>query len=154
MYSPNSNKDLKTLDRKIDINNIFTQNRLSLDDAVEGGQSLTLGGEYSLKSKENGNDIIKAGLATVLRDDEEKNLPTKSTLNNKGSDFIGSLIFEPNKNSDVFCGLLPSLWISKTFIDFSLQAISSSLPITCPGSPDKSFNSAWRILYLAPLKKK
>ena len=98
MYSPNSNKDLKTLDRKIDINNIFTQNRLSLDDTVEGGQSLTLGGEYSLKGKVSGNDIVKAGLATVLRDDEETNLPTKSTLNNKGSDFIGSLIFEPNKN--------------------------------------------------------
>ena len=42
--------------------------------------------------------IIKAGIATVLRDDEEINLPTKSTLNNKGSDFIGSLILEPNKN--------------------------------------------------------
>ena len=98
MYSPNSNKDLKTLDRKIDINNIFTQNRLSLDDTVEGGQSLTLGGEYSLKGKVSGNDIVRAGLATVLRDDEETNLPTKSTLNNKGSDFIGSLIFEPNKN--------------------------------------------------------
>tara|TARA_E500000178_G_scaffold340803_1_gene383972 strand:+ start:2179 stop:4563 length:2385 start_codon:yes stop_codon:yes gene_type:complete len=98
MYSPNSNKDLKTLDRKIDINNIFTQNRLSLNDTVEGGQSLTLGGEYSLKAKESGNDIIKAGLATVLRDDEEANLPTKSTLNNKGSDFIGSLMFEPNSN--------------------------------------------------------
>ena len=98
MYSPNSNKNLKTLDRKIDINNIFTQNRLSLDDAVEGGQSLTLGGEYSLKGKEDGNDILKAGLATVLRDNEELNLPTKSTLNNKGSDFVGSLIFEPNKN--------------------------------------------------------
>ena len=39
MYSPNANKDLKTLDRKIDINNIFTQNRLSLDDTVEGGRS-------------------------------------------------------------------------------------------------------------------
>ena len=37
MYSPNSNKDLKSLDRKIDINNIFTQNRLSLSDSVEGG---------------------------------------------------------------------------------------------------------------------
>jgi len=98
MYSPNSNKDLKTLDRKIDINNIFTQNRLSLDDAVEGGQSLTLGGEYSFNGKESGNEIIKAGLATVLRDDEETNLPTKSTLNNRGSDFIGSLLFEPNKN--------------------------------------------------------
>ena len=98
MYSPNANKDLKTLDRKIDINNIFTQNRLSLDDTVEGGRSLTVGGEYTLRGKESGNDIIKAGLATVLRDNEEVNLPTKSTLNNKGSDFIGSLIFEPNKN--------------------------------------------------------
>ncbi len=98
MYSPNANKDLKTLDRKIDINNIFTQNRLSLNDSVEGGQSMTIGGEYSLKGKENGNDIIKAGLATVLRDEEEINLPSKSTLNNKGSDFIGSLVFEPNKN--------------------------------------------------------
>ncbi len=98
MYSPNANKDLKTLDRKIDINNIFTQNRLSLDDAVEGGQSLTLGGEYSLKGKNSENNLIKAGLATVLRDDEEMNLPIKSTLNNKGSDFIGSLILEPNKN--------------------------------------------------------
>ena len=98
MYSPNSNKDLRTLDRKININNIFTQNRLSLDDTVEGGQSLTLGGVYSLKEKEGGNDIIKANLATVLRDNEEINLPTKSTLNNKGSDFIGSLVFEPNKN--------------------------------------------------------
>ena len=98
MYSPNSNKDLKNLDRKININNIFTQNRLSLDDTVEGGQSLTLGGEYNLKGKRDGNDILKAGLATVLRDNEELNLPTKSTLNNKGSDFIGSLVFEPNKN--------------------------------------------------------
>ena len=98
MYSPNSNKNLKTLDRKIDMNNIFTQNRLSLDDAVEGGRSLTLGGEYGLKRKDSGNDIIKAGLARVLRDKEEINLPTKSTLNTKGSDFIGSLVFEPNKN--------------------------------------------------------
>ena len=98
MYSPNSNKDIKSLDRKIDINNIFTQNRLSLENSVEGGQSLTIGGEYSLKSKESGNDVVIAGLATVLRDKEELNLPNKSTLNNKGSDLIGSLVFEPNEN--------------------------------------------------------
>ena len=65
---------------------------------MEGGQSVTVGGEYSLKGKESGNDVIMASLATVLRDDEENNLPTKSTINNKSSDFIGSLTFEPNKN--------------------------------------------------------
>ena len=92
MYSPNANKDLKTLDRKIDLNNIFSQNRLSLNDTVEGGQSLTVGGEYNLQDKESGKDIIKAGLATVFRDNEEINLPKKSTLNNRGSDLIGSLI--------------------------------------------------------------
>ena len=98
MYSPNSNKDLKSLDRKIDINNIFTQNRLSLEDTVEGGKSLTLGGEYNLKGKDGEDDILKASLASVLRNDEEMNLPTKSTLNNKGSDIIGSFVFKPNKN--------------------------------------------------------
>ena len=36
MFSPNANKNLKNLDRKIDINNIYTHNRLSLDDTVEG----------------------------------------------------------------------------------------------------------------------
>ena len=70
MYSPNSNKNLKTLDRKIDMNNIFTQNRLGLNDSLEGGQSLTLGGEYSLTDKEN-NNILTAGLASVLRDKNE-----------------------------------------------------------------------------------
>ena len=48
MYSPNANKDFKNLDRKIDINNVFTHNRLSLDDTVEGGQSLPLGGDSNL----------------------------------------------------------------------------------------------------------
>ena len=98
MYSPNSNKDLKSLDRKIDINNIFTQNRLSLSDSVEGGESFTLGGEYNLKSKESGNDIVVAGLATIIRNSEERNLPNKSTINNQVSDIVGSLIFEPNSN--------------------------------------------------------
>ncbi len=101
MYSPNSNKDNKSLDRIVDINNIFTQNRLSLDDSVEGGQSVTLGSEYRLRNKAKNNDILIGGLATVLRDKSEINLPSRSTINNKGSDIIGSLIFEPNNNFKV-----------------------------------------------------
>jgi len=97
MYSPNKNKNIKNLDRKIDFKNIFTQNRLGLNDSLEGGQSLTLGGEYSLTDKEN-NNILTAGLASVLRDKNENKLPRSSTINNKTSDIIGSFYFEPNKN--------------------------------------------------------
>mgnify|MGYP001424216954 CR=1 FL=1 len=97
MYSPNKNKNIKNLDRIIDINNIYSQNRLGLSDGVEGGQSVTLGGEYRITNKKN-NSILTAGLASVLRDKNEDKLPINSTINNKSSDFIGALNFKPNKN--------------------------------------------------------
>ena len=71
MYSPNKNKNLKNLDRKIDFKNVFSQNRLGLSDSIEGGQSLTLGGEFKISDKQNYN-ILTAGLASVLRDKNEK----------------------------------------------------------------------------------
>ena len=100
MYSPNKNKNIKNLDRKININNIFSHNRLSLSDSVEGGQSLTFGGEYRLTDK-NDNNILTAGLASVLRDKNEEKLPINSTINNKSSDFVGSINFKPNKNFNI-----------------------------------------------------
>ena len=100
MYSPNKNKNIKNLDRKIDIKNVFSQNRLSLSDSVEGGQSITFGGEYELLDKQN-NSILTAGLASVLRDKNETKLPSNSTINNKSSDLIGSINFRPNENFDL-----------------------------------------------------
>ena len=97
MYSPNKNRNVQNLDRRINIKNIYSQDRLGLSDSVEGGQSITLGGEYSLINKNNKN-LLKANIASVFRDKSDESLPTKSTINNKGSDFIGSLLFEPNDN--------------------------------------------------------
>ena len=51
MFSPNSNQDNRDADRQINIDNIFSQNRLSLSNSVEGGQSVTIGAEYNLKDK-------------------------------------------------------------------------------------------------------
>ncbi len=97
MYSPNKNKNIKNLDRKIDFKNVFTQNRLGLNDSIEGGQSITLGGEYKITDKKN-NNILNAGLAYVLRDKNENKLPNSSTINNKSSDIIGIFNYEPNDN--------------------------------------------------------
>ena len=100
MYSPNKNKNIKDLDRKINYRNVYSQNRLGLNDSVEGGQSITLGGEYEIINKEN-NSILTAGLASVLRDKNDNKLPTNSTINNKTSDIIGSLNFTPNNNLNI-----------------------------------------------------
>ena len=97
MYSPNKNRNVQNLDRRINIQNIYSQDRLGLSDSVEGGQSITLGGEYSLTNKNN-RSLLKTSVASVFRDKSDESLPTKSTINNKGSDFIGSLLFEPNDN--------------------------------------------------------
>ena len=101
MYSPNKNKNLKDLDRKIDFKNVFSQNRLGLNDSLEGGQSLTLGGEFRILDNQTNNNILTAGLASVLRDKNDEKLPKTSTLNNKSSDIIGSFTFKPNKSFDI-----------------------------------------------------
>ncbi len=100
MYSPNKNKNIKDLDRKIDINNVFSQNRLGLNDSVEGGQSITIGAEYEIVDKQS-NSILTAGLASVLRDKDEDKLPINSTINNKSSDIIGLLNLKPSSNFNI-----------------------------------------------------
>ena len=98
-YSPNKTKNIKNLDRRLEYNNIFSLDRIGENDMVEGGLSLSLGLEYSKKDIEN-NDLFNLGLATVLRNKEDKDLPTKSTLGQKTSDIVGNLKFIPSKFFD------------------------------------------------------
>jgi len=98
-YSPNETKNMTDNDRRIDINNIFSNNRIGENSAVEGGQSLTLGTEYKLSDKENTNEYFLLNLATVLRDEKNPDLPTKSTIGEKTSNIMGNAKFKPN---DIF----------------------------------------------------
>ena len=96
-YSPNDTKNRSQDDRIINYDNIFSINRIGLGDSVEGGQSITMGTEYSLTNKNNKRNI-SANLATVYRDKENKNLPLNSTLGKKNSDIFGNIEF----NNDGF----------------------------------------------------
>ena len=91
-FNPGDMKNYSSsLEKKININNIFADNRLALVDTFEAGKSLTLGIDYK---KENLNDINKyfeLKIATVLRDKIEQNIPKISTLNRKTSNLFGSI---------------------------------------------------------------
>ena len=94
-YSPNKSENLSDLDRKINITNIFSKNRLGLNDSIEGGKSLTVGFDYNLKTKEN-NDFLEFSLGQIFRDNEDKRLPLTSKMQNKSSDIVGNFNFQPN----------------------------------------------------------
>ena len=104
-YSPTDMKNLKDEDRRIDINNIFSLDRIGFSNTVESGQSLTLGTEYKKSRKINEDNIadeelpfevLEISLATVFRDEKNENLPSNSTLGEKSSDIVGHIGLEPN----------------------------------------------------------
>ena len=94
-FSPNKSENLKDLDRKINITNIFSKNRLGLNDTIEGGKSLTVGFDYNLKTKENTN-FLDFSLGQIFKDTEDKRLPITSKMQNKSSDIVGNFSFLPD----------------------------------------------------------
>ncbi len=92
-FSPNNTKNMSSEDRRLDISNISSIDRLGISDGVEGGQSITTGLEYSFRDK-IGEEKISLNLSQVLRDKANPDLPKNSTLNNKYSDIIGNIKFD------------------------------------------------------------
>ena len=102
--SPHDMKNYSSTGRRIDINNVFSNNRLSLGDSFEGGESLTLGVDFK---KEKINELDKVTeieeyfdfkLATVFRLNNEKYIPINSTINKKSSNIFGLLNYKPHQN--------------------------------------------------------
>ena len=100
--NPGQMKNLTS--RGVNVDNIFSINRLGLSEAYEKGKSLTLGINYrkdkDVYSDDNLNEVEKyfeVKLAGVLRDVEEDKISTSTTLNRKASNLFGSIT---NKMSD------------------------------------------------------
>jgi len=95
MYSPNKTKNITNEDKKIDINNIFLYDRLGSDETVEGGTSATYGGSYSISDQSN-KDIFEIELASILRFNENEDLPIKNNFGRKSTDLFGNIKYIPN----------------------------------------------------------
>jgi LPS-assembly protein len=75
-----------------------------LGNSFESGESITLGLNFKKEKINADNKIDKVEeyidfkLASVFRLNEEKNIPTNSTLNKKNSNIFGQFNFKPIKN--------------------------------------------------------
>ena len=94
-YSPNNSKDIRNEERRVDINNIFSLNRILKNDTLESGASFTYGAEF-LKTNREGIDFLNINVANIIRSTENKNLPRNSSLGKKMSDVFGSINFNHN----------------------------------------------------------
>ena len=103
-FSPHKMKNNADESRRVDINNIFASNRLSLDNSFEEGESVTLGLNFKQEKINKTNEVSKIEeyidfkLASVFRLKDEKNIPKNSTLGKKKSNIFGEFNFNPIKN--------------------------------------------------------
>ena len=78
--SPDFMKDLSKDGRnRLDVNNIYNLNRLSKNDTLEAGGSLTLGNDFSILTKNNA-ELFGLKLANNIRLDKNDDLPRNNQL--------------------------------------------------------------------------
>ena len=93
----NNMDDYSGSSANISANNVFDINRLGLSNDFEAGRSLTLGFDYKFDEIENNKSegtkdkYLEVKLATVIRDQNENDIPLSSTINRKNSDLFGSI---------------------------------------------------------------
>jgi len=90
-FNPGDMKNYSTTKKKINYSNIYSINRLALEDSFESGKSLTLGFDFKKENIENINNFFEASIAKVFRDKNDKNIPVTSAIDKKNSNYFGSL---------------------------------------------------------------
>jgi LPS-assembly protein len=88
--NPTDMKNYNTENRKINTSNIFSINRLGLDDTFEEGKSLTVGLDYRKETLKDINKFFEFKVASVFRDKRREFIPLNSTLGQKSSNLFGS----------------------------------------------------------------
>ena len=96
--SPENTKDLSSdNDHRIDVNNIFNLDRLSVNDTVEGGLSLAYGSDYTIFDNVKNREVFSLKLANNLRFNENKDLPQNNQLGEKTSNFFSEISYSPSR---------------------------------------------------------
>jgi LPS-assembly protein len=96
-YSPNKSRNLRDEERRVDLSNIYSLNRIGSNTSVEGGLSMTYGSEFT-KSDNNNKEILHASIANVIKNQTDDKISRSSSLGGKTSDIIGGLRLSPNDN--------------------------------------------------------
>ena len=94
--APNHTKDHSSVYTKLDINNLYSIDRIQKKESVEGGASLTYGNEFSINNKKNNLRIFDFKIANNLRLSENKDVTAGGQLGKKVSSILSEISIKPN----------------------------------------------------------
>ncbi len=95
--APSHTKDYKNDESIFDVNNLFSIDRISKNDTIEGGISLAYGTDYLIVDKEDNRELISLKIANNLRIDENEDLSHSYQIGQKTSNFFTEASFSPSK---------------------------------------------------------
>ena len=85
--SPNYTKDISDKENRIDVNNLFSLERISSQDTIEGGLSLAYGSDYTVFNKSN-LKTFSLKLGNNLRYKDNDDLPNYNQIHTTTSNFL------------------------------------------------------------------
>ena len=87
-YAPGHVKNLSNKDISLEYTNLYALNKTS---EVESGLSAVLGFDYKVNKKNNDEEKFSISLGQVFNYEENDDLPSKSSLDQKSSDIVGEM---------------------------------------------------------------
>ena len=124
--NPFKNKNINSNGIISNYSNIFSIDRIASNKTLESGQSLTIGNEFKILDKKQSNyEIFSQNLGISLREKQNSDLPSTSSLGNEISNLFGSTKFKMNNFIDFNYDYL----IDKNFNDINYHNLSSSFRI-------------------------
>ena len=103
-YSPGKMTNAKSNDTSLNTDNLFSINRMNSDELIEKDLSFNIGLDWMWKEKIlNKNKPAEAGISIgqVIKFNEDPDMPTKSSLQNKNSDLVTKTNYLSPGNFDV-----------------------------------------------------
>tara|TARA_Y100000992_G_scaffold300865_1_gene270439 strand:+ start:274 stop:2607 length:2334 start_codon:yes stop_codon:yes gene_type:complete len=103
--SPNDSRDISQDSKTLSYSDLYKLNKVKSIDKVDTGSSISLGFDFKInnltKNKEIKNEQFKFSLGQIISAEENRDMPSKSTLNEKMSDIIGETSFSFNEKTKI-----------------------------------------------------
>ena len=103
--SPNDSRDISQDSKTLSYSDLYKLNKVKSIDKVDTGSSISLGFDFKInnltKNKEIKNEQFKFSLGQVISAEENRDMPSTLTLNEKMSDIVGETAIRLSDNAKI-----------------------------------------------------